>query len=121
MRHLDLQKKREARRSMWQNIKIYKYIYIYIYIYVHSTRKRKKANNKKAQLKEAHTTSSPKDWLLAPLGPDLRLDCKKEATIHQLKKKEKKKKEKGLEGPKGDLGCDVKGPEEPWAKELTGT
>ena len=40
------------------------------------------SKQKKAQIEEGHTTSSPDDWLLPLLGSDLRLDCKEEMTIH---------------------------------------
>ena len=68
---------------MWQNITKN--------TYVHSTGEGKEASNKKAQVKEDHTTSSPEDWLLPSIGSDLRLDCKRGATIHQLKKKKKQR------------------------------
>ena len=45
-------------------------------------------------MKRGHTTSSPKECLLAPLGSDLRLNCKKRMAIHQLKKEKEKEKKK---------------------------
>ena len=45
------------------------------------------SKQKNAQTEEGHTTSPLGDWLLPFLGSDLRLDCKKEITIHQLKEK----------------------------------